>query len=126
MRIARHAECLVLVVEGGILDVDATSGGQFGPDPQAVFDHWDEFQACASTVSGPTQPLDPEAPGPPVPRPRQEFAIGMNYAANAAEGGVEPPTFRPPSPGSPPASPGLRPPSRCPATRSTGRSSLSW
>jgi 2-keto-4-pentenoate hydratase/2-oxohepta-3-ene-1,7-dioic acid hydratase in catechol pathway len=95
MRIAQHAERLVLVVDGGILDVDAASGGQFGPDPQAVFEHWDEFQAWASSVSGPTHPLDPQALGPPVPRPRQVFAIGMNYAAHAAEGGVDPPTFPP-------------------------------
>ena len=29
----------------------------------------------------------------PVPRPRQVFAIGMNYAAHAAEAGVEAPEF---------------------------------
>jgi hypothetical protein len=32
MRIAQHAERLVLVVDGGILDGEAASGGQFGPD----------------------------------------------------------------------------------------------
>ena len=31
----------------------------------------------------------------PVPRPRQVFAIGLNYAAHAAEAGVESPTFPP-------------------------------
>ena len=31
----------------------------------------------------------------PVPRPRQVFAIGMNYAAHAAEAGVEAPEFPP-------------------------------
>ena len=60
MRIAQHAERLVLVVDGRILDVDAASGGQFGPDPQAVFEHWDRFQEWASTVSGATEPLDPD------------------------------------------------------------------
>ena len=97
MRIAQHAERLVLVVDGGILDVDAASGGQFGPDPQAVFEHWDEFQAWASTVSGPTQPLDPEALGPPVPRPRQVFAIGMKLRRARRRGRRRPadlpPTF---------------------------------
>ena len=93
----------LLVVDGGILDVDAASGGQFGPDPQAVFEHWDEFQAWASTVSGPTHPLDPQALGPPVPRPRQVFAIGMNCGAHAAKGGVEPPVS--PSAGNCPAAP---------------------
>ena len=82
----------VLVVEGGALDVETASGGAFGSDPQAVFDDWTAFCGWASAVPvgepGPTPaPFDVAALGAPVPRPRQVFAIGVNYSEHAAEQG---------------------------------------
>ena len=39
------------------------------------------------------EPYDVAALGPPVPRPRQVFALGLNYALHAREAGLElPPT----------------------------------
>ena len=45
--------------------------------------------------TGPRAPFELSALQAPVPRPRQVFAIGMNYAAHAAEAGVEAPEFPP-------------------------------
>jgi 2-keto-4-pentenoate hydratase/2-oxohepta-3-ene-1,7-dioic acid hydratase in catechol pathway len=46
-------------------------------------------------VTAADAPLDLRALEAPVPRPRQVFAIGMNYAAHAAEAGVDAPEFPP-------------------------------
>jgi 2,4-diketo-3-deoxy-L-fuconate hydrolase len=60
-----------------------------------VYEHWDEVRALAERVAAPEAPLDVQALQAPVPRPRQVFAIGLNYAAHAAEAGLEQPTFPP-------------------------------
>jgi 2-keto-4-pentenoate hydratase/2-oxohepta-3-ene-1,7-dioic acid hydratase in catechol pathway len=86
-----------LLRDDGIVDVERASGGSLPADPQAIYDHWDAVRALAERVSEPDAPLDSQELEAPVPRPRQVFAIGMNYAAHAAEAGVEvpqhPPTF---------------------------------
>src|SRR5206468_326147 len=42
---------------------------------------------------GERRPVDHLQLGPPVPRPRQVFGVGMNYRTHAAEAGVEIPEF---------------------------------
>ncbi|MGC5171877.1 fumarylacetoacetate hydrolase family protein [Microbacterium sp. DT81.1] len=75
----------------GAVDVERASNGRFGPDPQALFDEWDAFAAWAGQVpDAPSTPLDESALRAPVPRPRQVFAIGLNYAEHAAEAGYPP------------------------------------
>jgi len=62
------------------VDVERASEGGFVSDPQAVFERWDEFLTWVSSASlGPGQVFSPRDLGPPVPRPRQVFVIGMNY-----------------------------------------------
>jgi 2-keto-4-pentenoate hydratase/2-oxohepta-3-ene-1,7-dioic acid hydratase in catechol pathway len=95
MRIANVDGRAALVVDGGTLDVAAASGGRFGPDPQSLFEQWDEVRAWAPTATGEVVAVDPARLGPPAPRPRQVFGIGLNYAAHAAEGGAPNPTFPP-------------------------------
>ncbi len=95
MKLANHLGRLALVVDDGVLDVEQSSDGRFGPDPQAVYEDWEAFRSWASTAAGPVAAFSADELGPPVPRPRQVFGIGMNYAAHAAESGVEPPTFPP-------------------------------
>ncbi|TDC97603.1 fumarylacetoacetate hydrolase family protein [Actinomadura sp. 7K507] len=90
MRIANLDGRLVLLTGSGALDVADASGGLFGADPQAVYPRWAEFVSWAATASG-GAPYDPARLGPPVPAPRQVFAIGMNYHAHAAESGFETP-----------------------------------
>jgi 2,4-diketo-3-deoxy-L-fuconate hydrolase len=91
MRIATVGDRAVLVVDDTVVDVAAASGGRFGPDPMSLFDHWDDLRRWADTVGTGVEPLDPSQLGCPVPRPRQVFAIGLNYRDHAAESGMEVP-----------------------------------
>jgi 2-keto-4-pentenoate hydratase/2-oxohepta-3-ene-1,7-dioic acid hydratase in catechol pathway len=95
MRIANAAGRAVLIREDGIVDIATASDGSLPDDPQAVFDHWDELVALAARVPSADAPLEPHTLLAPVPRPRQVFAIGLNYAAHAAEAGIELPEFPP-------------------------------
>lgn len=47
MRIGNLSGRLTLFTEQGAVDVDKASAGRFGPDPQAVYDVWDEFLSWA-------------------------------------------------------------------------------
>jgi len=90
MRLINFAGRLALLTTDGVVDVQNASGGLFTADPQAVYDRWDEFLAWAATVpTTDTVPLDAQLLGPPVPRPGQLFAIGLNYREHAAEAGLE-------------------------------------
>ncbi|MGE3661748.1 MAG: fumarylacetoacetate hydrolase family protein [Pseudonocardia sp.] len=114
MKLANMAGRLCLVVEketsdprsdgtldaplGYAIDVADASGRRFGPDPQAVYEQWAEFVQWAATVNTAgaaadngsgiaARPLDRSLLGPPVPAPRQIFAIALNYRAHAEESG---------------------------------------
>lgn len=89
MRVANHQNRLVVVRDDTYADVADASGGRFGPDPQAIYDRWDEFHAwyggAADQLSWhPIRTADVDAV---VPRPRQIFAIGLNYRSHAEEAG---------------------------------------
>ncbi|MFN8040857.1 MAG: fumarylacetoacetate hydrolase family protein [Acidimicrobiales bacterium] len=88
MKIATVADRAVLVLGDEIADIAAASDGRFGPDPMSLYDDWDAFVAFAAGVTAGTAPLDPAALGNPVPRPRQVFAIGLNYRSHAEESGM--------------------------------------
>ena len=96
MRIANLAGRAVLVDGEMALDIAEASGGRFGPDPQTLFDNWDEVIAWArvaamtDAAAAASVPFSIEDLGAPVPRPRQVFAIGLNYAEHAAEAGYPP------------------------------------
>jgi 2,4-didehydro-3-deoxy-L-rhamnonate hydrolase len=86
VRVAAVEDRLALVVNGQAVDVAEASGGRFDADPQAVYDRWEEFRGWAATAPAAAgRPLDGLALTAPVPRPRQVFAIGVNYADHAAE-----------------------------------------
>jgi len=87
MRLGNQNGRLVIVAGDEIVDVATASAGRFGPDPQAVYEAWTEFTAWAAQEHTPTGKLDEAALGPVSPRPRQVFAIGLNYADHAAESG---------------------------------------
>ena len=95
MRVANAEGRAVLVHGDGVVDIATASGGTLPADPQAIYDHWDAVEALADRITSADAPLDVQRLEAPVPRPRQVFAIGMNYAAHAAEAGVESPTFPP-------------------------------
>ena len=93
MRVGNLSNRLTLFTDGGAVDVEQSSGGRFSADPQAVYDRWDEFtQWRARNPGGEARPFDMKDLGAPAPRPRQVFAIGVNYPAHAEEGGAAVPT----------------------------------
>ena len=88
MKFANHAGRAVIVLGDEIADVAEISGGRFGSDPASLYDEWDDFRAFAETITSATGPLDPAALRNPSPRPRQVFAIGLNYRTHAEESGM--------------------------------------
>jgi 2,4-diketo-3-deoxy-L-fuconate hydrolase len=95
MRVASADGRAVLIHGDGVVDIATASGGTLPADPQLLYERWDEVRALSERVSAPEALLDRQALRVPVPRPRQVFAIGLNYAAHAAEAGLEQPTFPP-------------------------------
>jgi 2-keto-4-pentenoate hydratase/2-oxohepta-3-ene-1,7-dioic acid hydratase in catechol pathway len=96
VRLANVGGRAALVVGDRVVDVERASGGRFGADPQALFGDWAAFRGWAEQATDAAapadagQPIDPGALGAPVPRPRQVFAIGVNYTEHAAEAGYPP------------------------------------
>lgn len=88
MKLANCRGRAALVLDDGIADVEHASDGRFGPDVMALYDQWDAFVEFAAGVSSTTGPLDLAALDNPTPRPRQVFAIGLNYRSHAEESGM--------------------------------------
>jgi 2,4-didehydro-3-deoxy-L-rhamnonate hydrolase len=87
MKMANLDGRLVLVFADGVVDVATASNGRFGPDPMSAFEAWAEFASWATGVTDTTGPLEGELRCP-IPRPRQVFAIGLNYRSHAEESGM--------------------------------------
>lgn len=108
MRLANINGRLALRAGDGFIDVASASSGRFGPDPQSVYASWPEFSAWAQDEAQVQDGLEITEPGsdavwgPPVPSPRQIFAIGLNYRDHARESGIDVPEEPPSSPSSRP------------------------
>jgi 2-keto-4-pentenoate hydratase/2-oxohepta-3-ene-1,7-dioic acid hydratase in catechol pathway len=76
-----------LDVGGRFVDLAQHSDGRFSADPMDVFADWEAIRAWAGQhTAGDAGPLiEPAKLGPPVPRPTQVFAIGLNYRDHAEE-----------------------------------------
>lgn len=89
MRIMNADDRLALLTPGGLRDVAELSQGEFGPDIQEVYDRWAQFTAWAGPHAahrlGEDLPGEGVIIGSPSPRPRQVFAIGLNYRDHAEE-----------------------------------------
>lgn len=90
MRLANISDRLTFINRNSeIIDVSQETGGRFSPRIQECYERWEELVVVAATLHGATgKPLAQVAPeefGNPAPQPRQVFAIGLNYAAHAAE-----------------------------------------
>jgi len=97
VRIGNLSDRLTLFTEQGAVDVEKASGGRFGPDPQAVYDVWEDFLGWAqgADVSS-ASAFDAAELGAPSPAPVQVFGIGLNYSDHAAESKLDVPDKFPP------------------------------
>jgi 2-keto-4-pentenoate hydratase/2-oxohepta-3-ene-1,7-dioic acid hydratase in catechol pathway len=91
MRFVNSGGRLGLERAGKVIDVAERSGGRFSADPMDAFagpeGHWDALCSWAKDQepeAGDPR-LDPTRLGPPVPKPTQVFAIGLNYRDHAEE-----------------------------------------
>jgi 2-keto-4-pentenoate hydratase/2-oxohepta-3-ene-1,7-dioic acid hydratase in catechol pathway len=85
VRLANVGGRAALVIGEWLVDVETCSDRAFGPDLRSIYERWAEFAQFASTVKSASAPIPADRLGPPVPEPRQVFAIGINYASHAAE-----------------------------------------
>jgi 2,4-diketo-3-deoxy-L-fuconate hydrolase len=93
MKLANLSERAALVTDHGAIDVAKASDGRFGPDIHSLYDDWQAFRDFAAGVSeSSATSFDPLALGSPAPRPRQVFAIGLNYGTHAKETGLAAPS----------------------------------
>jgi len=89
MRFANIDGRAVVLADEGAIDVAGATGGRIGPDPVDALDAWSELVAAAPGFDPAlAQPWDDAALGAPSPRPRQVFAIGLNYRSHAEESGM--------------------------------------
>ena len=74
-------------------DLERHSAGRFGSDPMAALEQPDELANLQATltVDAADGRIDEVTLGPPVPRPRNCYGIGLNYRAHAAESAMEVP-----------------------------------
>lgn len=89
-RLANVDDRAVLVDGEHVYDVERTSGGQVPPDAIGALMMPAALHELASRLGGaePAAPLADVVLGPPVPRPRQVFGVGLNYRTHAAETGM--------------------------------------
>jgi 2-keto-4-pentenoate hydratase/2-oxohepta-3-ene-1,7-dioic acid hydratase in catechol pathway len=93
VKLANVSGRAALVIGGGCADVEAVSKGLFSHRIETLYDRWDEFTRWATGVSSADSPLDPGSLEAPSPRPRQVFAIGLNYVSHADEASSKAPDF---------------------------------
>ena len=90
MRLVNFDGRLGLDVAGRFVDAEIASDRRIPADPMAAFEYWDALRRLsAEQTAGDAGPiLVPERLSPPVPRPTQVFAIGLNYRDHAEEAGL--------------------------------------
>lgn len=91
MRIATQSGRAVLLDGDRYLDVESASGSTFGSDIADLYENWSAFAAwsVSETSWDDARAVDQGAFGVVSPRPRQVFAIGLNYRKHAEEAGWE-------------------------------------
>lgn len=77
--------------DGNYFDLATISGGALGPDPMAAIADVNGLHALGDGLDAhtPTGSIADAVLGAPVPRPRNSFAVGLNYLAHAAEADME-------------------------------------
>ena len=93
MRFGNLADRLVLVTTDGVIDAATASAGEVPSDPQRAYEYWPEVLDWARRTDAEPVSFEASQLCSPIPRPRQVFAIGMNYASHATEVGLPIPEF---------------------------------
>ena len=72
-------------------DLEELADGALSPDPMAALTTPGPLAELASALGGrqPTGLLTEATLGPPVPRPRNSYGIGLNYRSHAEEASME-------------------------------------
>ncbi|CAA0108011.1 Ureidoglycolate lyase [Halioglobus japonicus] len=93
MKIASINKRAVIVTEHGLIDINRASGGKFSSSTDELIPILDSVRAWYETE--PPAPTDPRSQAeleadlsqldPPLTRPRQIFAIGLNYKSHVEE-----------------------------------------
>lgn len=93
MRLANRQGRAVLLVGDSYFDLERRSDGLFGADVMSALAQWQEVEAQMSHIcqGAPDGSLIPADLGPSVPRPRNVFAVGLNYHDHAIESGLAAP-----------------------------------
>jgi 2-keto-4-pentenoate hydratase/2-oxohepta-3-ene-1,7-dioic acid hydratase in catechol pathway len=94
MRLVNHEGRLGLDLGGRFVDLAQQSGGRLPSDPMEAFAAWDGIRRFAEeqTMGDAGPVIVPAKLGPPVPRPAQVFAIGLNYKDHAEEANLPEPS----------------------------------
>ena len=92
-RLANVDDRAVLVDGDHYYDVETLSGGAVGCDPMAAIGAVGQLHDLAAGLADatPTGALADVTLGPPVPRPRNSMAVGLNYQNHADESNMEVP-----------------------------------
>ena len=80
-----------LVADNNYYDLESLSGGAIGPDPLDALDSQEQLSELSASLSAKpaTGSLGDVHLGPPVPRPPNGFAVGLNYRNHAIESGMD-------------------------------------
>lgn len=85
---------VVIVGENRAIDVEDVSQGLFPADPLGCLQRWSALAAWSLGLrDAQAVEFDPAKLGPPVPNPRQVFAIGLNYRDHTEEFGLAVPDY---------------------------------
>jgi len=92
MRFGTVAGRLVLVRGQTAVDIERASGGKWPAEPLRALASWPDLCSWAQQPGAIDwsrgQPVTAGLLGPPVPHPRQVFAVGLNYRSHAEEAGL--------------------------------------
>jgi len=89
-RLANVGGRAALVSGESYYDLEKLSGGALGSDPMAALHALEELSDLSAGLESqtPTGRLEDAQLGPPVPRPKNCFGVGLNYRNHAEEGNM--------------------------------------
>ena len=95
MRFINHDGRMTLLSSTGRgIDLATASDGALPSAPAEAYERWQDVIAWARTYEGDGDvTIDEALIGAPSPNPREMIGVGLNYAAHAAEGGLDIPEY---------------------------------